>query len=195
VLRRVEDSDGAPREPADNTEIDALGNYGLRLLSELSALSVALGLEDSARRLENLCLPLAAWIASQGGEIQHLAPVVNALAWQANNTRQAPQMAALYRLADQVFEAVSPNLAEHASDDPMHPWRLLIINRAIVATRTLQPEMMEPAFNSVVELLPEDAPRFFEEGMRQLDIVGYPEQVRTLMSRYHARFDRTRTLH
>ena len=196
VLRRVEEQGpDNTEEPPPAAEIDALGNYGLQLLSDLSDLSLQLGLHDCARRLENLCLPLAAWISTQGGEIQQLAPVVNALAWYANNTRQPQQMAALYRLADQVFEAVSPHLQQAAGDNPLHPWRLLIINRAIVATRTLQPELMEPAFASVVELLPEDAPQFFEEGMQQMDIIGYPDPVREVMSRYHGLFDRQRTLH
>ena len=70
------------------------------------------------------------------------------------------------------------------------------MNRAIVATRTLDPGLMESAFDTLVTELPEDAPRFFAEGMGQLDIVGYPPRVREVMTRYYVRFGSTsNTLH
>ena len=54
---------------------------------------------------------------------------------------------------------------------------------------------MEPVFDSIVEHLPEDASGFFEEGMEQLDTVGYPEPVREIMTRYYQAFGANRILH
>ena len=197
VLRGVEaglTENTEPSETAD-TEAEALGNYGLQLLTDLSELAAQLALPECARELENLCLPLGAWVARQGGEIQQLVPIVNALAWHANRTTSPQEMLELYNLANQVFESVGPSVIDSDPGNPMHPWRLLVINRAIVATRTLEPSAMEPALAAVVEHLPDDAARFFEEGMEQMDKIGYPERVREVMSRYHSLINGTRTLH
>jgi len=197
VLQRLESGPGGFQdEPSvPGQEIEALGNYGLDLLVELSELASDMGMQDCSLELEGLCLPMAAWIARHGGEIQRLPPVVNTLARYANQTTDPNHMRELYNQTTEVFEAVSPHVIESNPNDPSHPWRLLVINRAIVATRTLEPVLMEPALKAVVEFLPEDAPRFFEEGLRQMDKIGYPEQVREVMRRYHALFDTVRTLH
>jgi len=197
VLRRFEEGLADEGEQVDtgDAEAEALGNYGLQLLIDLTQLATQLGLADCAQEVENLCLPLGAWISRQGGEIQQLAPIVNALAWHANHTTNPKLMLNLHELANQVFEAVSPNVIDSDQDNPLHPWRLLVINRAIVATRTLEPEIMEPALQAVVEYLPDDAPLFFEEGMQQMDKIGYPERVREVMNRYHMMVNKDRTLH
>ncbi len=196
MLRRVEEHQAgeADEAPCSPSEVEALGNFGLQLLNDLSELAAEAEMPECARQIENLCLPMGAWIARHGAEIRQLAPVVNALAWHANQTTSPEDMQQLYGLATEIMEAVSPHVME-AGDGGLHPWRLLVINRAIVATRTLQPALMEPAFNAVVEYLPDDAPRFFEEGMQQMDRVGYPEPVREVMGRYHALFTQARTLH
>lgn len=191
VLRRFDDA-----QDVDTQELDTLGEYGLQLLSELSELAAQLQQAEAARGLENLCLSLAVWSARHGGEIQHLAPVVNALAFFANHSQTPEDMQMLLGLANEVYEAVNPKVSEdNDRNDPLRPWRLLLLNRAIIATRTLQPTMMEPVFDNVVEHLPEDAARFFTEGMEQMDIVGYPPQVREVMARYYMAFGTPHQLH
>ena len=55
---------------------------------------------------------------------------------------------------------------------------------------------MTGAFDAVVEHLPEDAVRFFEEGMAQMDALDYPSHVRSVMERYYlAQGPAGRTLH
>jgi hypothetical protein len=71
--------------------------------------------------------------------------------------------------------------------EPQRPWRVLLLNRAIVATRSHRPALMEVAFDDVVEHLPQEAARFFEEGMAQMDALDYPPQVRAVMERYYLR--------
>ncbi len=196
VLRNVEEHQAgeATEGACPPEELEALGNFGLQLLNDLSELASEAELPECAREIENLCLPLGAWIARHGAEIRQLAPVVNALAWYANHSRSSDDMQHLYALATEVMEAVSPHLTESGASD-LHPWRLLLINRAIVATRSHRPSLMEPAFTTIVEQLPEDAPRFFAEGMQQMDRVGYPAHVREVMSRFHALFSEKHTLH
>ena len=69
------------------------------------------------------------------------------------------------------------------------------MNRAIVATRTHQPDVMEEAFTVLVRHLPEDAPGFFNQGMEQMDLLNYPPHVREVMERYYTKWSVKRSLH
>ena len=44
---------------------------------------------------------------------------------------------------------------------------------------------MEAAFAVLCEKLPEDATRFFSEGMEQMNVLDYPPHVRKVMEKYH----------
>ena len=43
--------------------------------------------------------------------------------------------------------------------------------------------------------LPEDAARFFTEGMQQMDALNYPAHVREVMQKYHRQWTLDRALH
>jgi hypothetical protein len=183
-------------EEADPAEINTLGEYGLHLLDELAQLAAGLDQPTLATRIEQLCLPFALWIARQGGEIRSLGPVVNALAHYANAASHPQTMAALYTCCCELIEAASPACEEQASQGAQpHPWRLLLLNRAIVATRSHNPELMEAAFDAIVEHLPEEARRFFAEGMEQMAIIDYPDPVRDVVRRYFLAHGTARLLH
>ena len=193
ILRSIEDAGELP--PGTNQDVHTLGEYGLQLLSELSEIAAKLSQDEPARGLENLCLPMAVWTARHGGEIRHLEPVVNALAYFAEHGTEADFMVQLLSLTNEVYDAVSPRLIEENPGDLSRPWRMLVLNRAVIATRTMNPAMIEPVFDSIVEHLPDDAARFFEEGMEQMDVVGYPQPVRDIMNRYFQAFGPRRVLH
>lgn len=185
-----------PAEGTNPAEITTLGEYGLHLLDELSQLAAALDQAALAARIEQLCLPFAIWIARQGGEIRSLAPVVNAVAHFANAASHPQTMAALYTCCCELIEAASPSCEEpSAPGAQQHPWRLLLLNRAIVATRSHNPELMEAAFDAIVEHLPEEARRFFAEGMEQIAIIDYPDPVRDVVRRYFLAHGTARLLH
>ena len=127
-------------------------------------------------------------MARHGAEIAVLEPIVDALAALANRLSDPADLAKLYGLMGEIVNAVSPAVAQDPDRNaPERPWRVLLLNRAIVATRSHRPTLMEPAFDAVVEHLPEDAARFFEEGMAQMDALDYPPQVRAVMERYYLR--------
>ena len=65
------------------------------------------------------------------------------------------------------------------------PWRVLLLNNAIVATRSNQDTLIEQAYQLIGQYLPEDAPDFFYQALKQMDIVGYPDNVRVLARRYY----------
>lgn len=194
IMRSIESTGHAP--PDTNRDVHTLGEFGLQLLSELSSIAAVLDHDDPARGLKNLCLPMAVWTARHGGEIRHLDPVVNALAYFAKHNTSPDTMADLLALTNEIFEAVNPRVSEDLDrSDPSRPWRLLLLNRAIIATRTLKPTLMEPVFDSLVEYLPEEAARFFEEALEQMDALAYPEPVRQIMTRYYQAFGNDRVLH
>ena len=69
-------------------------------------------------------------------------------------------------------------------------WRILNFNCAIVATRTQDAPLMHEAFDTLGRNLPEDedAPAFFEEGLKQSDKPVYGPLVKSLMQEYFARW-------
>ena len=143
-----------------------------------------------------LALPLACWIARRGGELAHPAPVVNAAGALANSTKAPDELATLYGLMSEVVDALSPKVTQDSElADSTRPWRVLLLNRAIVATRSHRPDLMESAFRAVVEALPGDAPEFFREAMGQMEALNYPPQVRAVVQRYADAWCLRRTLH
>jgi hypothetical protein len=193
LLNHIQDEQHDGKSEA--AEINTLCGYGLHLVEELSQLAAGLDQRGLAAEIEQLSLPFALWFARHGGEIKLLAPVVNALAYFANQSSNPQAMAILYSQCCELIEATSPACEDSAANDPGHPWRLLLLNRAIVATRSHNPELMEPAFDAIVECLPQEALRFFSEGMEQMAVIDYPAHVREVVRRYFAAYASPRRLH
>ena len=170
---------------ATGSEPEVVLEHGLHLLSQLSGVASRLGLSEQARAIDQLSLPLSGWMLRRGCELPHPEPVVNAMALLANGLRRPEQLAELFALMNEIMNGIgSERAAETEAMNPDRPWRVLLLNRAIVATRSHQPSLMEEAFSAVVEQLPEEAPDFFREGMGQMEALDYPAQVREVMQRY-----------
>ncbi|MCF7984489.1 MAG: hypothetical protein K9L70_08810 [Thiohalocapsa sp.] len=184
-------------DPVDGQPpLGRLGDHGIDLLSRLADVARQLHLTDEAAALDKLTLPLACCIARGGGELTNIAPVVDAAAALANVLREPRDMTELYRIMDDVALGVSPRVTEtSAASDSAPAWRLLVINRAIVATRTHEPTLMEAAFDALLEHCPGEAPDFFREGMGQMDALDYPPRVRAVMLRYHNLLSQPKRLH
>jgi hypothetical protein len=186
---------GAPPEEGCGPTLDAIADHALGLLSRLTALANGLNRPHEARGIEALALPFACWVARNGGELSHLEPIVNAAAALANRLQEPSQLEQLYTLLSEVTAAVSPQVSQDTGlRDPSRPWRILVLNRAIVATRSHRPPLMEEAFEHLIEQLPDEAPGFFREGMEQMEALSYPSHVRVVMQRYYSRWCTQRTL-
>lgn len=169
-------------------ELHDLASVGLRLYAELAAWARQLGLERDALAIEALTVPFSVLLARRGAELSSLETVVDALAVLANGLSDPGELAQLFALMGEIASAVSPAIVQDLDrTSPRRPWRVLLLNRAIVATRSHRPALMAPAFDAVVEHLPEDAARFFEEGMAQMDALDYPPHVRAVVERYYLR--------
>jgi hypothetical protein len=178
------------------TDITALGDHGIDLLAQLSALAGRLNRPRLAQDIEGLSVPLAVWLARAEAEIITLHPVVNGAAALANQLTEPRQLARLYALLREVGAAVSPAVSqEPLTADPTRPWRVFLLNKAIVATRSYRPDLMEEAFDALADQLPEEATDFFREGMEQMDTLDYPTEVRTVMEKWYQRWCGRRTLH
>jgi hypothetical protein len=181
--------------PMLKDDVSRLGEYGLSMLSELITCADQLDLPGLRLPLDESTLAVADWIIRHDGELRTLEPIVNALAALANRTHARPELGELERFMGRVIQSTASTMRQNRDGAAAgQPWRLLHLNRGIVATRTHNPEVMEQAFDDIVRHLPDDAPVFFAEGMEQMVALNYPPQVRAVVTRFYERFTR-RAMH
>jgi len=195
IMTRIEADTQAPGDTRTE-DITEIGEYALRLQETLSGIAEKSGLAGHKQPLADLSMNLALWIAGHNGQIETLEPVVDALA-QAANTTQAPQrLEQLSSVIKRIIAAVSTPISQDLEKmNPGRPWRVLLLNHGIVATRSHNTELMEEAFTLLTSKLPEDATRFFSEGMQQMEALDYPPHVRETMEKYHREWPVKRSLH
>lgn len=160
-------------------ELDELGAHALECLSDLGLWAFQLKLDEARAGIEDLALDMAHWIIRHGGLITELEPAVNALARQANATRDPAVLSELFERGVALIGYAEPG----ASRDTAHreSWRTLHLNFAIIATRTGDTERMNAAFDLLEENLPEDCTSFYGEGLRETEKDGYGDAVRETM--------------
>lgn len=197
VMQRA-DADAAARQGEavlSVAEISEIGDYALGLLEALVR-RVESTSGHQNRELTRLAIPISLWIARQGGHINKLELVVNSLAAWANELQDTLQIADLVRVIREIIDATSDEIRQDLEQsNPMRPWRIIHLNYGIVATRSHDPVLMDQAYALLVENLPQDARAFFREGMQQMDIVGYPDEVREVVERYDRMWGSGDTLH
>lgn len=179
----------------DDKDISQIGDYALTLIEGLVGLVQAESGQQN-RDLIRLTVPVALWVAKHGGKIDQLELVVNSLAGYANDLREPIELADLCCVFRDIVAAASDRVRQDLEQsNPMRPWRILNLNYGIVATRSHNPELIEEAYASLIENLPQDARQFFREGMQQMDIVGYPQEVREVVEKYDRMWGADSTLH
>ena len=180
----------------EDVDLNELGDYAILILSDLASVANSLSLEPESHQLEDLTLPMALWIVRHGGELRSLDPVVNALTRFANGLSEPESLGQFYQLTAEVQLAVDPaTRQDREKTDPEHPWRRLLMNRAIIATRSHQTDLIERAYDELLDALPEEAPRFFEEGMQQMELLDYPQVVKQTVEKYYTLWSQPKTLH
>jgi hypothetical protein len=181
---------------ADARSITEVGEYALELFDHALRWANDLDLPGVFAPVQAYTIAMARWIAGRGGQLLSLEAVVDAFARLANSTQDPEELAALYDAMSEALAATAPVIRQDIEKtNPGRPWRILHLNRAIVATRTHQPDLMEEAFGSLVDHLPEDAAGFFSQGMEQMDLLNYPAHVRAVMDRYYRKWSVNRSLH
>jgi|GEM_PF-957723 len=136
--------------------------------------------------LNEWILAFTLWRVRHGGRIQHLDYIVNSIAEIANRLREEDELSFLANITHTVVSSVTEEISQDMiSNSPSRPWRVLLLDYGIVATRSHQPKLMEQAYNYLAEHLPEDAGPFFAEGMKQMDVLNYPPRVRRVVEQFY----------
>ncbi len=190
LLVRAEDFRRAGQKiPLEKEEFAEFGADGFQLINALHDWLdyLALETEPAARHLSNI--QLAGILARQGARIDKLERVVDSIAQFANQTRDRTALEQLSSVIASIIGAVPEHVKQDTDKrDFFRPWRILLVNYAIVATRTHNPELMWRAIGQLETSLPEEMPQFCMEGMQQMEALNYPRAVREVMRYYHARW-------
>lgn len=199
VMQRADSDAAVDSELAggavNSDDITRIGDYALSLLDVMAShIEESSGQPD--RELMRLAIPVALWIEQHGGRIEQLDIVVNALAGYANNLHDTAHLAELCKVFSRVIAAAADDLKQDLEQtSPMRPWRILNLNYGIVATRSHDTQLIEQAYATLVKNLPQDARQFFREGMQQMEIIGYPQEVREVVEKYDSMWGADSTLH
>jgi len=197
VMQRADADTAATGEARvlQSDEISEIGDYTLNLLGEITTRLEKVTSRDN-RDLIRLAVPVALWIGRHGGRIRNLELAVNSLASFANEISDTVQLAELTRVIHEIIDYTADEIIQDLEQtNPMRPWRILNLNYGIVATRSHDTALMEQAYDELVKNLPYDARQFFREGMQQMDIVGYPQEVRAVVEKYDNMWGSDSTLH
>ena len=179
----------------EEKDISKIGQYTLDLLEGMVAY-VQNKTGEQNRELIRLSVPVSLWVARHGGKLSQIDMLVNSLAGYANELTESHLLADLAAVIREVIDACDNDIKRDIEQSNMlRPWRVLNLNYGIVATRSHQPELIEQAYDALIANLPQDARQFFKEGKQQMDLVGYPEEVREVVERYNNMWGSESPLH
>jgi len=184
-------ADGVDKRHTDfvTNDITDIAEHGLNILEKLIYQADTNESIPERQSLQQMSLVIADWAIAREGNINILEPIVDALAALANEIKEPEQLIALADFMGKISKACSDSIKQDLEVTNMQrPWRILNINRGIVATRSHHPETMRKVFSALISALPMDAPGFFKEGMSEMVRLNYPQKVRDIMQEY---FDQT----
>ena len=164
----------------------ARANELLLLIDRLMVLSTQLQHQKSFAFFEQFLYLFTVWFANTGNKITQLIPIVNLIAALSNRLREQKALEELLLHIELIIHAADQSIQEDMDNrDPGRPWRVLLLNYAITATRTYKTDLMEKAFQFLVLNLPDDLKQFFTEGMSQMTALDYPKSVKKVMEKYY----------
>lgn len=179
----------------EEKDISKIGQYTLDLLEAMVA-HVQDKTGEQNRELIRLSVPVSLWVARHGGKLSQIDMLVNSLAGYANELTEPHTLADLAAVIKEVVDACDNDIRRDIEQsNMMRPWRVLNLNYGIVATRSHQPELIEQAYDALIKNLPQDARQFFKEGMQQMDLIDYPDDVREVVERYNNMWGAESSLH
>ncbi len=179
----------------EEKDVSKIGQYTLDLLEGMVAY-VQNKTGEQNRELIRLSVPVSLWVARHGGKLSQIDMLVNSLAGYANEIVEPHVLEQLASVIKEVLDACDDEIRRDVEQtNMMRPWRVLNLNYGIVATRSHQPAQIEQAYDALVKNLPQDARQFFKEGMQQMDIIGYPDEVREVVERYNKLWGAESSLH
>ncbi len=179
----------------EEKDISTIGQYALDLLAAMIT-HVQKITGEKNRDLLRLSIPVSLWVARHGGKLSQIDMPVNSLAIYANEVTEPHSLEELALVIREIIDACDEDIRRDLEQSNlMRPWRILNLNYGIVATRSHNPVLIEQAYEALIKNLPNDARQFFKEGMQQMDIIGYPDEVREVVERYNKMWGSEGMLH
>lgn len=136
--------------------------------------------------IKRLAMSTGVWIAHNGGSLQEMGLLVNAVATFANQSSRQQDLEALYEASVYLLVGADEFIkADLDKRDTMRPWRLLNLNHGIIATRTNNVDVMKRAYAYLIKHLPEEAAGFFTLARQKVQGSQHPAHVRNLVEQYY----------
>ncbi|NOY15874.1 MAG: hypothetical protein GXP23_02875 [Gammaproteobacteria bacterium] len=181
----------------NENEVNQIRDFLFSLLTRLINQASNMRLTEAESSFQQLYIPFSLWIAEQQGILIELEPVVDAFANFANHPHDTDTLSELSTAIGKILVAVPAQIKEDRIDrsNPGRPWRILNLNRGIIATRSHDPEIMHQAYSDLVKNIPDDARQFFNEGRKQMEMVEYPDHVKEIMQQYNDLWGNENALH
>lgn len=192
MLQFFEILDGVDKQPLTfvTNDITDIAEHGLSVLEKLIYFVEENKLLKEKQSLLQISLVIADWAIERDGNINILEPIVDALAQLANNLTDTEQLISLAEFMGKIAAASSDQIKQDVDiSNTFRPWRILNVNRAIVAARTNDPTTMRQVFADLIKALPLDAPSFFKEGISEMVRLNYPDKVCDVMQEYFEQTD------
>jgi len=165
-LRDIVQSSTDQADKLNESEITEIGEYAMQLLSDTSQILQRLNNTNLQQQNGILAVSIALWVGAQGGQINMLEPLVDTLAWLANHLDDESSLVELSDILGNLMSACSLTITSDLDNtNPGRPWRVLNINRGIVATRSHNTELMRDAYEILIKYLPQVAAGFFSQGL------------------------------
>lgn len=191
IAQRVDDG----KNPLSSADFTRLGDYGIQLLTDLHSWLAGNAPEHMQTIAQQIIISLADWVIRHDGQIQTPEPIADALAELSNQSQSPDELRELSGFMERIIDACSEIIKNDLEQaNPGRPWRILHLNYGIIATRTHDTKLMRKTFERLVNTLPQDAAKFFSEGIQEMERLNYPQHVREVMQEYFERWAQ-RTVH
>jgi hypothetical protein len=165
-----------------HADAGAAGNEALRCLAELETWLARLGQENERPALYAIMIGAGLWLMRHDLAIDAPEPLVNALAFRANEATTRQDTAAAYALMQGLIAHLAPQLQNDLErSNPERPWRLLNLNFAITAIRTGDTSLMRFAFDTLNAHLPDERRGFYAEAYALAMQPGFPAETRAVI--------------
>ncbi len=168
-----------------HAELNEIANHGIHLHMESVHWVEKLQAQSIAPDVMKSIILFAAWAGRHQCELDEMEFIVNFLGEYSNYAKSLAELEELSGLSMNIVDAC-PMVMKSDLDNQNQgrPWRVLLLNNAIIATRTHKDDLLEQAYELIGQYLPADAANFFSQALEQMDIIGYPDNVRIIVRRY-----------
>lgn len=145
-LSSVQEDNASQHEQTQR--FNARANELILLIDRLMVFSSQIQHQESFSYFEEFLFLFSLWFARSGGTITQLIPIVNLIASLSNRLREQSVLIQLWENIEILINATEQSIQDDMDDrDPRRPWRILLLNYAITATRTHDPVLMKKRLN------------------------------------------------